>query len=172
MKLTNYSDYALRSLIYLAVKPDPQVLANISDIADSYQISKSHLTKIIQQLGQLGYVETIRGKNGGIRLAKAPNDINLGVLIKQIEPDFALVECFAETVPSNANAKKKGLSITLINKTDTESSLFSKKYCVISPVCRLKGVFFEALTAFITVLENYTLADIISNKLQLAEILN
>ena len=172
MKLTDYSDYALRSLIYLAVKPDPQALANISDIADSYQISKSHLTKIIQQLGQLDYIETIRGKNGGIRLAKDPKDINLGALIKQIEPDFALVECFVDTVPSNDSAEKKGLSITLINETDTESSLFSKNGCVISPVCRLKGVFFEALTAFITVLENYTLADIISNKLQLAEILN
>ena len=95
MKLTNYSDYALRSLIYLAVKPEPQALANISDIANSYDISRSHLTKIIHQLGQLGYIETIRGKNGGIRLARAPENINLGILIKQIEPDFALVECFA-----------------------------------------------------------------------------
>ena len=79
MKLTNDSDYALRSLIYLAVKPGPQALTNINDIADSYQISKSHLTKIIQQLGQLGYIDTIRGRNEGIRLAKAPIDINLGV---------------------------------------------------------------------------------------------
>ena len=75
-------------------------------------------------------------------------------------------------MPSNANAKKKGLSITLINKTNTESSLFSKNGCVISPVCRLKGVFFEALTAFVAVLENYTLADIIRNKLELVDILN
>ncbi|WP_352288944.1 Rrf2 family transcriptional regulator, partial [Psychrobacter sp. GW64-MNA-CIBAN-0177] len=64
MRLTNYSDYALRSLIYLATKPDPYLLANISDIANSYNISKSHLTKIIHQLGQLGYIDSVRGKNG------------------------------------------------------------------------------------------------------------
>ena len=71
MKLTNYSDYALRTLIDLATKPEPQALANISDIADAYHISKSHLTKIIHQLGRLGYIDSVRGKNGGIRLARA-----------------------------------------------------------------------------------------------------
>ena len=95
MKLTNYSDYALRSLIQLANKPEPNALANISDIAEAYQISRSHLTKIVHQLGQLGYIESIPGKNGGIRLAKKPEDINLGVLIQQIEPDFAWVDCLA-----------------------------------------------------------------------------
>lgn len=170
MKLTNYSDYALRSLIYLAVKPEPQALANISDIADSYQISKSHLTKIIHQLGQLGYIETIRGKNGGIRLARKPEDINLGVLIKQIEPDFALVECFAASVPTLDHVEQQGLPIKLINQTTSDSP--AKPGCVISPVCRLKGVFFEALTAFVKVLEDYTLADIISNEVELARILS
>ena len=172
MKLTNYSDYALRSLIYLAVKPEPQALANISDIANSYNISKSHLTKIIHQLGQLGYIETIRGKNGGIRLARAPEKINLGVLIKQIEPDFALVECFAATVPKVDNTEQQGLPITLIDETANESSSLTKQGCVISPACRLKGVFFEALTAFVSVLEGYTLADIINNKVELAALLS
>ncbi|WP_350557598.1 Rrf2 family transcriptional regulator [Psychrobacter sp. CAL346-MNA-CIBAN-0220] len=179
MRLTNYSDYALRSLIYLAVKPAPQTLANISDIADSYNISKSHLTKIIHQLGQLGYIDSVRGKNGGIRLAMAPKDINLGILIKQIEPDFALVECFAEKLPDsdginyNAShderydtAKSPGLPLTLIDETAVTANK-STSGCVISPVCQLKGVFFEALTAFITVLERYTLADIINNKAEL-----
>lgn len=167
MRLTNYSDYALRSLIYLAVKPEPQVLANISDIADSYNISKSHLTKIIHQLGQLGYIESIRGKNGGIRLAYAPKDINLGVLIKQIEPDFDLVECFATPVSSDdREPRSTGLPITLINEEADKSV-----GCVITPVCQLKGVFFEALTAFITVLEKYTLADIIKNEDELATLL-
>ncbi|MES1964462.1 Rrf2 family transcriptional regulator [Psychrobacter sp. AH5] len=170
MKLTNYSDYALRSLIYLAIKPEPQALANISDIADSYQISKSHLTKIIHQLGQLGYIETIRGKNGGIRLARKPEDINLGILIKQIEPDFALVECFAASVPTLDHVEQQGLPIKLINQTISDSP--AKPGCVISPVCRLKGVFFEALTAFVKVLEDYTLADIISNEAELARILS
>lgn len=172
MKLTNYSDYALRSLIYLAVKPEPQALANISDIANSYDISKSHLTKIIHQLGQLGYIETIRGKNGGIRLARAPEKINLGVLIKQIEPDFALVECFAATVPKADTTTQQGLPIALIDETTKESSTLTKQGCIISPACRLKGVFFEALTAFISVLEGYTLADIINNKVELAQILS
>ncbi|WP_201595963.1 Rrf2 family transcriptional regulator [Psychrobacter fulvigenes] len=173
MRLTNYTDYALRSLIYLAVKPAPQALANISDIADSYNISKSHLTKIIHQLGQLGYIDSVRGKNGGIRLARAPKDINLGVLIKQIEPDFALVECFATTLPNdnssqNNEATQKGLPITLIEESKNAASVG----CVISPACQLKAVFFEALNAFINVLERYTLADIINNKDELNTLLS
>ena len=173
MRLTNYTDYALRSLIYLAVKPDPQALANISDIADSYQISKSHLTKIIHQLGQLGYIDSMRGKNGGIRLACAPKDINLGVLIKQIEPDFDLVQCFASTVAHHKSNQKndataKELPLTFIEESKNNPS----QGCVISPTCQLKAVFFEALTAFINVLERYTLADIISNKDELNTLLS
>ncbi len=183
MRLTNYSDYALRSLIYLATKPDPYLLANISDIADSYHISKSHLTKIIHQLGQLGYIDSVRGKNGGIRLALSPKDINLGVLIKQIEPDFNLVECFAtdlsitsksdsnnmvDTDSSHEENIAKDLSLTLVD----EVAETAKVGCVISPVCQLKQVFFEALTAFIAVLEGYTLADIITNKDELAALLS
>ena len=176
MRLTNYSDYALRSLIYLATKPDPYLLANISDIANSYNISKSHLTKIIHQLAQLNYIESVRGKNGGIRLARAPKDINLGVLIKQIEPDFNVVECFAtKSVNSDNNnitnnndaTKSKDLPLTFID----EIANTDKSGCIINPVCRLKGVFFEALTAFITVLEGYTLADIIDNKKELTDLL-
>ncbi|MGP4713048.1 MULTISPECIES: Rrf2 family transcriptional regulator [unclassified Psychrobacter] len=167
MRLTNYSDYALRSLIYLAVKSEPDVLTNISDIAGSYDISKSHLTKIIHKLGQMGYIESVRGKNGGIKLAAAPKDINLGLLIKQIEPDFELVECFATPANSdNREPRTTGLPITLINE-EVDKSVG----CVITPVCELKGVFFEALTAFITVLEKYTLADIIINKDKLATLL-
>lgn len=172
MKLTNYSDYELRSLIYLATKPEPQMLANINDIADSYNISKSHLTKIIHQLGQLGYIETIRGKSGGIRLARAPKDINLGVLIKQIEPDFELVECFVTTIPNANNAEQQGLPIKLIDELDNEFTINAKQGCVISPVCQLKSVFFETLTAFIEILERYTLADIISNEDELEQLLS
>ncbi|MGO2019642.1 Rrf2 family transcriptional regulator [Psychrobacter sp.] len=166
MRLTNYSDYALRSLIYLAVRPDPSLLANISDIADSYGISKSHLTKIIHQLGQLGYIESIRGKNGGIRLARSPNDINLGALIKQIEPDFDLVECFAVPVNKDKDPQSKGLPVAFI-----EEEADKPIGCVITPVCQLKSVFSEALTAFIKVLERYTLADIINNEDELNDLL-
>ncbi|OLF38246.1 MULTISPECIES: Rrf2 family transcriptional regulator [unclassified Psychrobacter] len=166
MRLTNYSDYALRSLIYLAVRPEPEMLANISDIADSYHISKSHLTKIIHQLGQLGYIESVRGKNGGIRLAYEPKDINLGVLIKQIEPDFDLVECFATVRSNSQKPRSEGLPITFISEEDNKAI-----GCVITPACQLKGIFFEALTAFITVLEKYTLADVIDNKEELSQFL-
>ncbi|MFP3456308.1 Rrf2 family transcriptional regulator [Psychrobacter sp. SIMBA_152] len=169
MRLTNYSDYALRSLIYLAMRPDPSLLANISDIADSYNISKSHLTKIIHQLGQLGYIESVRGKNGGIRLARAPKDMNLGVLIKQIEPDFNLVECFAVPVShddSEQGAHQADLPVTFIEEEKNKSL-----GCVISPACQLKSVFFEALTAFVNVLERYTLADILNNEDELATLL-
>ena len=171
MRLTNFSDYALRSLIYLAVKPEPQTLANISDIANSYDISRSHLTKIIHQLGQLGYIDSVRGKNGGIRLARAPKDINLGVLIQQIEPDFMLVECFATKLHSHeSNIKQHALPITLIDESEEPNQPVIG--CVISPVCQLKGVFFEALTAFIKVLEGYTLADIINNESELKHLLS
>ncbi|WP_201532285.1 MULTISPECIES: Rrf2 family transcriptional regulator [unclassified Psychrobacter] len=181
MRLTNYSDYALRSLIYLATKPEPTLLANISDIANSYHISKSHLTKIIQQLGQLGYIDSVRGKNGGIRLAHAPKDINLGELIKKIEPDFALVECFSTNssdssiadinsavINDEKNASVNDMSLKLIDETVSHIA----SGCIISPVCQLKQVLAEALTAFIAVLERYTLADIIENKDELAALLS
>lgn len=181
MRLTNYSDYALRSLIYLATKPEPTLLANISDIANSYHISKSHLTKIIQQLGQLGYIDSVRGKNGGIRLAQAPKDINLGELIKKIEPDFALVECFSTNssdssiadinsavINDEKNASVNDMSLKLIDETVSHIA----SGCIISPVCQLKQVLAEALTAFIAVLERYTLADIIENKDELAALLS
>lgn len=173
MRLTNYTDYALRSLMYLAIKPAPHTLVNISDIADSYHISKSHLTKIIHQLGQLGYIDSVRGKNGGIRLACAPKDINLGVLIQQIEPDFSLVKCFAPSLATaqchqNNQAIQKSVPLTFIE----EAKNAAEGGCIISPACQLKEVFFEALTAFIRVLERYTLADIIGNKDELTTLLS
>ena len=101
MRLTSYSDFALRSLIYLAVKPTANEIVNIADIADSYRISKNHLTKVIHQLGKLGYIDTVRGKNGGIRLSMHPKQINIGQLIRHTESDFALVQCFEEIKDKN-----------------------------------------------------------------------
>lgn len=155
MRLTNYSDFALRTLMYLAVVPKKGEIANISDIADSYHISKSHLTKIVHQLGKLGYIDSIRGKNGGIRLACEPKDINLGVLIRQIEPDFDLVECFG--TPSLAKSE-------LIYQEVTSG-------CVITPKCQLKFVFSQALCAFLAVLDGYSLADIVGNDIELSALL-
>ncbi|MDQ0232359.1 RrF2 family transcriptional regulator [Metabacillus malikii] len=134
MRLTNYTDYSLRVLIFLASKPSDE-LSNIKEIADAYQISKNHLMKVTFELGKMNIIETIRGRNGGIKLAHPPEDINIGEIIRRTEEDFHLVECFDEN-----------------------------KHCVISPICGLKHVLNEALHAYFDVLDQYTLADIIQNK--------
>ena len=135
MRLTYHTDYALRVLLYLAAYPDTE-LANIQDIADTYAISSNHLMKIVHKLGKLGYIETIRGRHGGMRLARKPADIHIGEVVRQTEEDFFLVECF-----------------------DSEHNC-----CVITPVCNLRTALQEALNAFFCVLDKYTLADLTSNK--------
>jgi Rrf2 family transcriptional regulator, nitric oxide-sensitive transcriptional repressor len=142
MRLTNYTDYSLRVLLYLAVKKEHE-LSNIKEIADAYHISKNHLMKVAHELGKLGLIETIRGRNGGIRLAKHPRDINIGEVVAQTEEDFHVVECF------NQNGS----------------------FCAITPSCKLKHVLYEALQAFITVLKGYTLEDLIHNKDELKQLL-
>jgi len=87
MRLTQYTDYSLRVLLYLGVR-DNNKLSNIKEIAEAYNISKNHLMKIIHELGKLGLIETIRGRNGGIRLAQLPKDINIGKVVRQTEEDF------------------------------------------------------------------------------------
>lgn len=160
MRLTSYSDYALRSLIYLAVKPTSNEIVNIVDIADSYRISKNHLTKVIHQLGKLGYIDTVRGKNGGIRLAMHPSQINIGQLIRHTESDFALVQCFEEL-------KKQDIAlIPTVNFSTTSTS-----YCAIAPACTLKSAIAEAAEAFIQVLDGYTLDDFLKNKDELYQLL-
>ncbi|MCY7753766.1 nitric oxide-sensing transcriptional repressor NsrR [Bacillus haynesii] len=143
MKLTNYTDYSLRVLIFLATKNSNE-LVNIKDIADSYSISKNHLMKVIYELGKLGYVETIRGRNGGIRLGKAPELINIGEVIRNTEDDFNIVECF--------NGEKNN--------------------CILSPICGLKHVLNKALSAYLDVLDQYTLQDIIVNQDHIRKLLS
>ena len=133
MHITRYTDYSLRVLIYLAVQGDE--LATIQQIADSYEISKNHLMKVVHQLNKKGYIETVRGKKGGMRLQMAPGDINVGTLVRETEQDLSVVECFA-----------------------------SGDACRITPVCGLKSMFGEALAAFLEVLDRYTLADIIHDQ--------
>lgn len=142
MRLTNYTDYSLRVLIFLSTRKDG-ALSNIKEISDAYGISRNHLTKIIHELGKLGYVETVRGRNGGVRLNKAPQDVNIGKLVRRTEEDFNLLECF-----------------------DPEHNT-----CILSPICRFKSILNEALNAFFTVLDQYTLADITENSNQLAALL-
>jgi Rrf2 family transcriptional regulator, nitric oxide-sensitive transcriptional repressor len=135
MRLTNYTDYSLRVLIYLASKNN-QDLSNIKEIAEVYNISKNHLMKVIHDLGKMEVIETIRGRNGGIRLAIDPALINIGAIVRKTEEDFHLVECFDEAHNS----------------------------CIISPVCGLRHVLNSALEAYFQTLDRFTLADLVQNK--------
>ncbi|NQD37900.1 Rrf2 family transcriptional regulator [Permianibacter sp. IMCC34836] len=133
MRITQYTDYALRVLIYLGLQPDR--LATIGEIAERYAISRSHLMKVVNQLVQEGFVEGVRGKGGGIRLALPAGEIRVGDVVRKIEPDLILVECFG---PGN--------------------------HCVITPACDLKRALYEALQAFLKVLDSYTLADFLGKQ--------
>lgn len=135
MKLTRFSDYALRVLIYLAL--EPRRVATIQEVATAYDISKNHLMKVVHTLSRLGYVDATRGQGGGMRLASAPEKINLGALIRATEEDFALAECF-----------QRG------------------NRCVITPACRLKTVLHDALKAFLGVLDDYNLRDLVDDRAQ------
>ena len=137
MRLKTYTDYTLRVLIRLAVQPEG--LTTIAEIAENYGISENHLMKVVHQLGVAGYVETVRGRNGGIRLAQSPADINIGEIVRRTEPDLDLVPCF------NASGA-----------------------CIIEPACILKGALDEALDAFLAVLDRYTLADLVTPRRKLA----
>lgn len=130
MRLSTFSDYNLRVLMYLGVHPDR--LATIPEIAEAHRISENHLTKVVHQLGRRGYVETVRGKGGGVRLAKPTKDIVLGDVIRQSEGDILMAECFADD-----------------------------SACRIQRACRLQGILTEALTAMFVVLDAYTLADLL-----------
>ncbi len=140
MRLTRYTDYALRLLMFLGTHPDE--LCTIQQIAGVYGISKNHLMKIAYQLGQAGYVETLRGRGGGLRLAKPPSHIRVGDVIRVTEEDLDLVECF--------------------NK--------DRNSCVITKACRLQGVLSEALDAYLAVLDGYSLEDLISDDTALMKI--
>jgi Rrf2 family nitric oxide-sensitive transcriptional repressor len=92
MRLTTYTDYALRTLMYLAVNRDR--LVTIQDIANLHSISKNHLTKVVHHLGQIGLVTTVRGRNGGLKLGVEPTAINIGHVVRETETDFHMAECF------------------------------------------------------------------------------
>lgn len=169
MKLTNYSDYALRSLIFLAVTPKQGELCNINDIAKAYDISKSHLTKIIHQLGRLGYIESVRGKGGGIRLAKDPSDVNIGELIRHTESGFGILDCLDDASNRETYQSK---SSQQVNKISLVNIIDDSQNCVISPACHLKGIFYKAMLAFVEVLDGYTLADVLTNEAELMALLS
>lgn len=132
MRLTLYTDYSLRVLIYLAGRETE--LVTISELADFYKISRNHLVKVVHELGLNGYILTTRGRHGGIKLARPAKLILIGEVVRTTEPDFDLLECFNPA-------------------TDK---------CVISRSCSLKGLLFNAQAGFLSVLDRYTLADIAS----------
>ncbi len=130
MRLTHFSDYALRLLMYAAAQ-DARLIT-IEETARTFRISRNHLMKVANLLTRAGYLQAVRGRSGGLTLAKPPEKIGLGAVIRATEPDFALVECF-----------------TIDN------------HCVISPTCRLRSILQKALEAFATTLDRYTLNDLI-----------
>lgn len=133
MRLTTMTDYALRLLMYLAQQPDR--LCTIAEAAQAHGISETHLMKVTHHLGLLGWIETVRGKGGGMRLARAPHEIGLGEVVRDMEPDFHLVECF-----STGNT------------------------CVRTGDCALTGVLHSALQDFLARLDGVTLADIVPTR--------
>jgi len=131
MRLTVYTDYALRTLMYLALNRDR--LVTISDIADAHGISKNHLMKVVHQLGVFGTVETVRGRNGGLRLNHEPADINIGEVVRNTETDFYMAECFDP----------------------------GGNQCLYSPSCALRDVLRTATDAYLDVLDNVTLENLV-----------
>lgn len=134
MKLTAYTDYTLRTLMYLAITRDR--LITVRHIAELYDISKNNLMKVVHQLGLSGTIETVRGRNGGVRLNREPIDINIGQVVRGAEGDFFMAECF-----------------------DPASNTCSQ-----ASACTLKDVLENATEAYLAVLDELTLADLIKNK--------
>lgn len=134
MRLTTRTDYALRMMVFLGLKyPE---FTTIQEIADRYRISKNHLMKITNDLAQDGWIESQRGRTGGIRLGKPADSIVVGELVRAMEEGSALVECFRATGND----------------------------CVLSPACSLAGALGEALDAYYAVLDRYTLTDVIASR--------
>ena len=138
MRLSTFSDYSLRVLMYLGGQDER--LVTIAEIAAIHDISKSHLMKVVHQLGLNGHIETVRGKGGGIRLARPPLEIIVGDVIRQSESDFAMAECFA-----------------------------GHSACRIHGGCGLPGILTEALSAMFLVLDGYTLADLLRGPVGVAD---
>ncbi|WP_144153760.1 Rrf2 family transcriptional regulator [Paraburkholderia sp. BCC1885] len=144
MRLTDYTDYSLRVMLYLAVRDEG--LATIQDISDAYGISKNHLMKVVQRLGELGWVETVRGRNGGLRLFEHSAALTVGEVVRATESDFALVGCFPD---------ERGV----------------QRHCVIQSQCRLKGVLETARHAFLSELDRHTIGELAEPQGPLAALL-
>ncbi len=141
MQLTGYTDYALRVLMLLGVEDDR--LVTVQEIAERYGISRNHLMKVVRDLARAGYVESVRGRGGGLRLGRPASEIGLGAVVRHCEDNFALVACLGE----------------------------GRGACVLSPACRLTGIMREAAGAFLAVLDGYSLADLVRRPADLRALL-
>lgn len=131
MRLTTMTDYAMRLLMYLAHNPGR--LCTVAEVTAAYRISEGHMMKVTHALGLAGFVETVRGRHGGVRLARDPSGIRLRAVVCAIEPDFQLVECFD---PGGA--------------------------CALTGYCRLSAILGDALEGFLAYLDRHTLADLVA----------
>jgi Rrf2 family nitric oxide-sensitive transcriptional repressor len=141
MRLTLHTDYSLRVLLFAALKGE--ALSTIAEIAEHFEISRTHLMKVVNALGRAGYLDTVRGKKGGFRLAKKPSQIKVGAVVRDLEEDLAIVGCMQQ-----------------------------KNYCPIEGACILRGALGEAMAAFLAVLDRYTLADLVKPRKPLARLLD
>jgi len=142
VELTLHTDYALRVLIYLGLRSGK--LCQIADIATDYDISRNHLVKVVHRLARGGFVRTFRGKGGGVMLARDPGAIGVGDVVRYAEGPMRLVECFRA----------------------------GDNRCVITPACTLSAALREAGESFLTVLDRYTIADLLGNRGRLARLLS
>jgi Rrf2 family nitric oxide-sensitive transcriptional repressor len=131
MRLTDYTDYALRVLMYVGAQTGR--LVTIQEIAVNHGISRNHLTKVVHRLGMAGLVETVRGRTGGVRLARDASTITIGSVVRLTEPDFTMVECFDET----------------------------RNTCSLSPICVLKHALGRATSAYLQELDRISLAHVL-----------
>lgn len=136
MRLTLWTDYALRTLIYVGAKDGR--LSTIAEIAESFDVSKAHLMKVVNKLGQQGYIQTVRGKGGGIRLGKPAANIRVGTVVRETEEDLAVMGCLKE-----------------------------RGFCRIEGCCVLQNALQDATRAFLETLDGYTLADLLAPRSRL-----
>lgn len=141
MRLTTYTDYSLRLLMYLAAEPDRR--ATIAEVAAAYGISENHLTKVAHGLGRQGWLCTVRGQGGGLELAMPPQQIGIGAVVRGSEGGDRPAACFGEVPVS----------------------------CKIAPACQLRGVLAEAVEAFYAALDRHTLADLVRQPRALGRLL-
>ncbi|HTN62802.1 MAG TPA: Rrf2 family transcriptional regulator [Devosia sp.] len=133
MRLTQFTDYALRLLIYAAMHPDR--LVTIEEAAVAYEISRSHLMKVANLLTREGFLKAVRGRSGGLTLGQPAKKIILGQVVRATEPDFAMLECFGT----------------------------ADQTCCLSPECHLRGILAGALDVFMAEMDRHTLADLVAH---------